>query len=63
MSWSFRFASSWGVELVLIAMTEHLTPYQLILGTATLVYAIRHVDDLFGLGGTHEPFRVGLAEH
>ena len=30
---------------------EHFTPYQVILGTLTLAYAIRHLDDLFGLGG------------
>jgi len=30
---------------------EHFTPYQLILGSFTLVYALRHVGDLFGLGG------------
>lgn len=31
--------------------TEHFTPYQLILGTFTIMYALRHLDDLFGLGG------------
>jgi len=30
---------------------EHFTPYQLILGTFTILYALRHLDDLFGLGG------------
>lgn len=30
---------------------EHFTPYQLILGTFTLMYAIRHLDDLLGVGG------------
>ncbi|OCF55305.1 hormone-sensitive lipase [Kwoniella mangroviensis CBS 10435] len=29
---------------------KHFTPYQLILGTLTLVYALRHLDDLLGLG-------------
>lgn len=29
----------------------HFTPYQLILGTLTLAYAIRHLDDLLGIGG------------
>ena len=32
-------------------VTENFTPYQLILGTLTLVYALRHVSDIFGLGG------------
>jgi hypothetical protein len=31
-------------------MGEHFTPYQLILGTLTIVYALRHVGDIFGLG-------------
>lgn len=31
-------------------MVEHFTPYQLILGTLTLVYALRHLDDLLGIG-------------
>lgn len=30
---------------------EHFTPYQLILGTFTILYALRHLDDLLGLGG------------
>ncbi|WVW83219.1 hypothetical protein I302_105237 [Kwoniella bestiolae CBS 10118] len=29
---------------------KHFTPYQLVLGTLTLVYALRHLDDLLGLG-------------
>ncbi|ORY32245.1 Alpha/Beta hydrolase protein [Naematelia encephala] len=29
---------------------QHFTPYQLILGTLTFVYALRHLDDLLGLG-------------
>ncbi|WRT67030.1 uncharacterized protein IL334_003996 [Kwoniella shivajii] len=29
---------------------KHFTPYQLILGTLTLVYALRHLDDLLGIG-------------
>ncbi|KAK4687216.1 hormone-sensitive lipase, partial [Tremellales sp. Uapishka_1] len=29
---------------------KHFSPYQLILGTLTVMYAFRHVDDLFGLG-------------
>lgn len=30
--------------------SEYFTPYQLILGTMTLVYALRHADDLLGIG-------------
>ncbi|WWC69585.1 uncharacterized protein I206_103528 [Kwoniella pini CBS 10737] len=29
---------------------KHFTPYQLILATLTMVYALRHLDDLLGLG-------------
>lgn len=30
---------------------EHFTPYQLVLGTLTFVYALRHLDDLLGISG------------
>lgn len=30
--------------------TEHFTPYQLVLGTLTLMYALRHLDVLLGSG-------------
>ncbi|WWC85387.1 uncharacterized protein L201_000250 [Kwoniella dendrophila CBS 6074] len=29
---------------------KHFTPYQLVLGTLTVVYALRHLDDLLGIG-------------
>ena len=35
---------------------EHFTPSQLILGTLTLVYALRHVGDIFGLGSKSSSF-------
>lgn len=30
---------------------ESFTPYQLILGSLTMAYALRHLDDLLGIGG------------
>lgn len=42
---------------------EHFTPYQLILGTLTVVYALRHVGDIFGLGSEFPcPRDVGKAD-
>lgn len=46
--------AQWQAEYVIerLSLTaEHFSPYQLILGTLTVMYAIRHLDDLFGLGG------------
>lgn len=38
-------------------IAENFTPYQLVLGTLTIMYAIRHLDDLLGLGGELPPQR------
>lgn len=38
-------------EAGLTSSKEHFTPYQLILATLTLVYALRHFDDLLGISG------------
>jgi hypothetical protein len=37
--------------LAKLTLEEHFTPYQLVLGTLTLVHALRHVGDVFGLQG------------
>lgn len=37
---------------------EHFTPYQLVLGTLTVVYALRHLDDLLGIGGKLSSIRL-----
>ncbi|WVF72296.1 hypothetical protein IAT40_007109 [Kwoniella sp. CBS 6097] len=55
-SWIWRLWVSWfGRRLAgwmgkLNDKLQHFTPYQLILGTLTFVYALRHLDDLLGLG-------------
>lgn len=40
----------------------HFTPYQLILGTLTIVYALRHLDDLLGIGPP-EPLARMVSSH
>ncbi|WVQ98635.1 hypothetical protein IAU59_005765 [Kwoniella sp. CBS 9459] len=55
-SWIWRLWVSWfGRRLAgwmgkVNDRLQHFTPYQLILGTLTFVYALRHLDDLLGLG-------------
>lgn len=39
------------VEAELTSSKEKFSPYQLILATLTLVYALRHFDDLLGISG------------
>lgn len=39
------------VEAELTSSKENFSPYQLILATLTLVYALRHFDDLLGISG------------
>jgi len=38
------------ISIVKADCVENFTPYQLVLGTLTVVYALRHVGDIFGLG-------------
>ncbi|OCF35405.1 hormone-sensitive lipase [Kwoniella heveanensis BCC8398] len=55
-SWIWRLWVSWfGRKLAgwmgkVNDKLQYFTPYQLILGTLTFVYALRHLDDLLGLG-------------
>ena len=65
LDWEDQFSLAWVMSYGRNAEREgHLTPYQIILATLTVMYATRHLDDLFGMGGELFPsFRRRSSHH
>lgn len=42
---------------LMLATAERFTPYQLIVGTMTAIYALRNLDVILGLGGEPHQYR------